>query len=173
MSTTLHHRVPFQVDPFRGGVPAPEGPRVARAHRSPCRDFPRHPRQDRLCGGRDAPHAPQGGTGGLNMGHRCSARRNGPRFISNTLCASLHVWHRSSFPAIASHVDTPCSPAPCLQFLNRSDGTYGPIPSRRPLGMLSMPFNRTSVQGLYCVGDSTFPGQGVVRAYGRTASRRP
>ncbi len=47
------------------------------------------------------------------------------------------------------------------RFLNRSDGTYGPIPSRRPAGMLGMPFNRTAVQGLYCVGDSTFPGQGV------------
>ena len=47
------------------------------------------------------------------------------------------------------------------RFLNRSDGSYGPIPSRRPLGMLGMPFNRTAVQGLYCVGDSTFPGQGV------------
>lgn len=47
------------------------------------------------------------------------------------------------------------------RFLNRSDGSYGPIPARRPLGMLSMPFNRTAVQGLYCVGDSTFPGQGV------------
>ena len=47
------------------------------------------------------------------------------------------------------------------RFLNRSDGSYGPIPSRRPLGMLSMPFNRTAIQGLYCVGDSTFPGQGV------------
>lgn len=47
------------------------------------------------------------------------------------------------------------------KFLNRSDGSYGPIPSRRPLGMLGMPFNRTAVPGLYCVGDSTFPGQGV------------
>lgn len=47
------------------------------------------------------------------------------------------------------------------RFLNRADGSYGPIPSRRPLGMLSMPFNRTAVRGLYCVGDSTFPGQGV------------
>lgn len=47
------------------------------------------------------------------------------------------------------------------RFLNRVDGSYGPIPSRRPLGMLGMPFNRTSIQGLYCVGDSTFPGQGV------------
>lgn len=25
--------------------------------------------------------------------------------------------------------------------------------------MLSMPFNTTDIQGLYCVGDSTFPGQ--------------
>ena len=47
------------------------------------------------------------------------------------------------------------------KFLNRSDGSYGPIPSRRPMGMLGMPFNRTAVNGLYCVGDSTFPGQGV------------
>ncbi|CAL8470057.1 g9599 [Coccomyxa elongata] len=47
------------------------------------------------------------------------------------------------------------------RFLNREDGSYGPIPSRRPLGMLGMPFNRTAIKGLYCVGDSTFPGQGV------------
>ncbi|KAK9827277.1 hypothetical protein WJX81_007326 [Elliptochloris bilobata] len=47
------------------------------------------------------------------------------------------------------------------RFLNRRDGSYGPIPSRRPLGMLGMPFNRTALKGLYCVGDSTFPGQGV------------
>ena len=47
------------------------------------------------------------------------------------------------------------------RFLNRMDGTYGPIPSRKPLGMLGMPFNRTDISGLYCVGDSTFPGQGV------------
>ncbi|GMH35734.1 hypothetical protein BSKO_03602 [Bryopsis sp. KO-2023] len=47
------------------------------------------------------------------------------------------------------------------KFLNREDGSYGPIPSRRPLGMLGMPMNTTSIEGLYCVGDSTFPGQGV------------
>ena len=47
------------------------------------------------------------------------------------------------------------------RFLNRNDGTYGPIPSRPPLGMVSMPFNSTDIPGLYCVGDSTFPGQGV------------
>ena len=47
------------------------------------------------------------------------------------------------------------------RFLGRKDGTYGPIPSRKLLGLLGMPFNRTAVPGLYCVGDSTFPGQGL------------
>ena len=47
------------------------------------------------------------------------------------------------------------------KFLNRVDGTYGPVPSRRPFGMLGFPFNTTDVEGLYCTGDSTFPGQGV------------
>lgn len=48
------------------------------------------------------------------------------------------------------------------RYLNRSAGTYGPIPARRPLGLLGMPFNTTNVPGLYCVGDSCFPGQGVI-----------
>ena len=47
------------------------------------------------------------------------------------------------------------------RFLGREDGTYGPIPRRKLMGLLGMPFNRTSVLGLYCVGDSTFPGQGL------------
>ncbi|ERN42056.1 carotene isomerase [Rubidibacter lacunae KORDI 51-2] len=47
------------------------------------------------------------------------------------------------------------------RFLGRADGTYGPIPRRKLLGLLGMPFNRTAVPGLYCVGDSTFPGQGL------------
>ncbi len=47
------------------------------------------------------------------------------------------------------------------RFLNRQDGTYGPIPTRKLAGLLGMPFNRTAVPGLYCVGDSTFPGQGL------------
>jgi prolycopene isomerase len=47
------------------------------------------------------------------------------------------------------------------RFLNREDGTYGPIPGRKLLGLLGMPFNRTTIPGLYCVGDSTFPGQGL------------
>lgn len=47
------------------------------------------------------------------------------------------------------------------RFLGRQDGTYGPIPSRKLMGLLGMPFNRTAIPGLYCVGDSTFPGQGL------------
>lgn len=47
------------------------------------------------------------------------------------------------------------------RFLNRADGTYGPIPVRKLRGLLGMPFNRTAIPGLYCVGDSTFPGQGL------------
>jgi prolycopene isomerase len=47
------------------------------------------------------------------------------------------------------------------RFLNRYDGTYGPIPRRKLAGLLGMPFNRTAISGLYCVGDSTFPGQGL------------
>lgn len=47
------------------------------------------------------------------------------------------------------------------RFLGRTDGSYGPIPRRKLPGLLNMPFNRTKVPGLYCVGDSTFPGQGL------------
>jgi prolycopene isomerase len=28
-------------------------------------------------------------------------------------------------------------------------------------GLLPMPFNTTKIKGLYCVGDSSFPGQGL------------
>ena len=47
------------------------------------------------------------------------------------------------------------------RFLGRDDGTYGPIPRFKLPGLLTMPFNRTAIPGLYCVGDSTFPGQGL------------
>jgi prolycopene isomerase len=47
------------------------------------------------------------------------------------------------------------------RFLGRDEGTYGPIPRRKLRGLLGMPFNRTAITGLYCVGDSTFPGQGL------------
>ncbi len=55
------------------------------------------------------------------------------------------------------------------KFLGRIDGTYGPIPRRKLAGLLGMfnfagippKVNKTDIPGLYCVGDSTFPGQGL------------
>ena len=47
------------------------------------------------------------------------------------------------------------------RFLGRTGGSYGPIPALRLPGLLPMPFNRTAIPGLYCVGDSCFPGQGL------------
>ena len=47
------------------------------------------------------------------------------------------------------------------KFLNRFQGSYGPIPKRKLLGLLPMPFNTTGINNLYCVGDSCFPGQGL------------
>ncbi|ELR96633.1 carotenoid isomerase [Gloeocapsa sp. PCC 73106] len=47
------------------------------------------------------------------------------------------------------------------RFLGREDGTYGPIPRQKIRGLLGMPFNKTAIPGLYCVGDGTFPGQGL------------
>jgi len=47
------------------------------------------------------------------------------------------------------------------RFLGRMGGSYGPIPALRLPGLLPMPFNRTGLHNLYCVGDSCFPGQGL------------
>jgi prolycopene isomerase len=56
------------------------------------------------------------------------------------------------------HIGTPRTHR---RFLGRQDGTYGPMTNRYLQGLLTMPFNRTAVRGLYCVGDSSFPGQGL------------
>ena len=47
------------------------------------------------------------------------------------------------------------------KFLGRYEGSYGPIPRKKLLGLLPMPFNTTKIKNLYCVGDSCFPGQGL------------
>jgi prolycopene isomerase len=67
------------------------------------------------------------------------------------------------FPGLSVGIDyqEAGTPRTHRRFLGRDDGTYGPIPSRKLWGLLGMPFNRTSIPGLYCVGDSTFPGQGL------------
>ncbi len=67
------------------------------------------------------------------------------------------------FPGISAALDYQevGTPRTHRRFLGREDGTYGPIPRRKLAGLLGMPFNRTKISGLYCVGDSTFPGQGL------------
>ncbi|RZM75374.1 carotenoid isomerase [Leptolyngbya iicbica] len=67
------------------------------------------------------------------------------------------------FPGVLEAIDH-CSigtPRTHRRFLGRMDGTYGPMPHHQLRGLLNMPFNRTAIPGLYCVGDSTFPGQGL------------
>lgn len=67
------------------------------------------------------------------------------------------------FPGISKGLDYQevGTPRTHRRFLGRADGSYGPIPRYRLPGLLTMPFNRTPISGLYCVGDSTFPGQGL------------
>lgn len=67
------------------------------------------------------------------------------------------------FPGLTPAVDYQevGTPRTHRRFLGREDGTYGPIPRRKLMGLLGMPFNRTAIDQLYCVGDSTFPGQGL------------
>ncbi|MEX0269142.1 carotenoid isomerase [Leptolyngbyaceae cyanobacterium UHCC 1019] len=67
------------------------------------------------------------------------------------------------FPNLSAHLDYQevGTPRTHRRFLGRDNGTYGPIPTRKLAGLLGMPFNRTAISGLYCVGDSTFPGQGL------------
>jgi prolycopene isomerase len=67
------------------------------------------------------------------------------------------------FPTLNQHLDYEevGTPRTHRRYLGRANGTYGPIPSRKLPGLLGMPFNRTAIPNLYCVGDSTFPGQGL------------
>ena len=67
------------------------------------------------------------------------------------------------FPGIDAGLDLMeiGTPRTHRRFLGRADGSYGPVPRRKLPGLLNMTFNRTAVPGLYCVGDSTFPGQGL------------
>jgi prolycopene isomerase len=79
--------------------------------------------------------------------------------------AAEHLIQRLErlFPGLEAGLDYQevGTPRTHRRFLGRQDGTYGPIPRRKLAGLLAMPFNRTAIAGLYCVGDSTFPGQGL------------
>lgn len=79
--------------------------------------------------------------------------------------AAQKLIHRVEriWPQISDHLELQeiGTPRSHRRFLGRSNGTYGPIPSGTPWGLLGMPFNRTAIRDLYCTGDSTFPGQGL------------
>ncbi len=67
------------------------------------------------------------------------------------------------FPGLEAAIDYQevGTPRTHRRFLGRSNGTYGPIPRQTLPGLLGMPFNRSAIPGLYLVGDSCFPGQGL------------
>lgn len=68
------------------------------------------------------------------------------------------------FPGLSSSITFKevGTPRTHRRYLARDKGTYGPMPRGTPKGLLGMPFNTTAIDGLYCVGDSCFPGQGVI-----------
>ncbi|XP_045798970.1 prolycopene isomerase, chloroplastic-like [Trifolium pratense] len=66
-------------------------------------------------------------------------------------------------PQLLSFIDAEVgTPKTHRRYLARDEGTYGPMPCSIPKGLLGMPFNTTSIDGLYCVGDRVFPGQCVI-----------
>ena len=65
-----------------------------------------------------------------------------PASAVHTLCNLLKGSHCS----IVQSCREAGTPRTHRRFLGRADGSYGPIPSRRPLGMLGMPMNRTAIK---------------------------
>ncbi|XP_038720332.1 prolycopene isomerase, chloroplastic isoform X2 [Tripterygium wilfordii] len=81
--------------------------------------------------------------------------------VANEILARLE---KKLFPGLRSSITfmEVGTPKTHRRYLARDSGTYGPMPRRTPKGLLGMPFNTTGINGLYCVGDSCFPGQGVI-----------
>jgi prolycopene isomerase len=69
------------------------------------------------------------------------------------------------------HVEA-ATPRTNERYIRRQDGTYGLL-LRRSRDLMLRPQNSTPVAGLYCTGDSCFPGQGVtaVAASGAACAR--
>ncbi|VFQ74143.1 unnamed protein product [Cuscuta campestris] len=76
----------------------------------------------------------------------------------------INRLEKTLFPGLKSSIvfKEVGTPKTHRRYLARDSGTYGPMPRKAPKGLLGMPFNTTAVNGLYCVGDSCFPGQGVI-----------
>ncbi|KAH7853392.1 hypothetical protein Vadar_001852 [Vaccinium darrowii] len=78
--------------------------------------------------------------------------------------AMKELVEKKLFPGLKSSIvfKEVGTPKTHRRYLARDNGTYGPMPLGTPKGILGMPFNTTAIDGLYCVGDSCFPGQGVI-----------
>ncbi|KAL1566094.1 prolycopene isomerase [Salvia divinorum] len=76
----------------------------------------------------------------------------------------INRLEKKLFPGLKSSIvfQEVGTPKTHRRYLARDSGTYGPMPRNIPKGLLGMPFNTTAIDGLYCVGDSCFPGQGVI-----------
>ncbi|KAI7727900.1 hypothetical protein M8C21_010189 [Ambrosia artemisiifolia] len=96
---------------------------------------------------------------------------NGREFFAKTIISNATRW--DTFGKLLKKQDLPKeeenfqkiyvgTPKTHRRYLARDSGTYGPMPRSVPKGLLGMPFNTTAINGLYCVGDSCFPGQGVI-----------
>ncbi len=66
-------------------------------------------------------------------------------------------------PGVSQHIDLciTASPSTHERYLNRRQGTYGPL-FRKGQYVLEKPQNHTPFKNLFHVGDSCFPGQGVI-----------
>jgi prolycopene isomerase len=66
-------------------------------------------------------------------------------------------------PGVQSAVELmiTATPQSHVRYLNRRDGSYGPL-LKPGQNILLKPQNRTPVKNLFAAGDSTFPGQGVI-----------
>jgi len=66
-------------------------------------------------------------------------------------------------PGVSNHIELQYSASPIThqKYLNRYKGTYGPL-FRKGQYVLEKPQNHTPYKNLFHVGDSCFPGQGVI-----------
>jgi prolycopene isomerase len=76
---------------------------------------------------------------------------------------SLIARAESLLPGLQEAVElmVTATPQTHVRYLNRRDGSYGPL-LKPGQNILLKPQNRTPVRNLYAAGDSTFPGQGVI-----------
>lgn len=85
------------------------------------------------------------------------------RETKESLASSVISRIEQILPGLSKAVELKvlASPLTHERYLNRFKGSYGPL-LREGQNILQKPQNTTPVRNLYAVGDSTFPGQGVI-----------